>query len=219
MTGTSLNNVQEIATQATASNTGAGLFTFRPVTQGQWWWVSCVVPTAANTAAFILYVTGQEKFGWLGPQPSASIVLTRGQTVTVKATGLVAMQAVVALLIGGWEMGTARGIPPQGPSSYNQSSVTNITNYLPASASEILTVRRELLGASPVQADATFPFKIGLVVSALTSNKGLVFVGGSAVSVDSYALSPGQGIAFAVANANVIWVLGTTGDYANFLGE
>lgn len=152
-----------------------------------------------------------------------------GATLSVFAVGLVPGTQYVAFARGSITAGTSPGNPPGTVAAYVKATLIDTTvtiaNYLPTSVAGILTVDRKLLGSgTPVQVDATFPFKIGLTISALTSNTGVVRIGGgpasgAPVSANSYGLSPGQGIPFAVANANVIWLLGTTGDHAECFGE
>ena len=121
-------SVQSIPTQARSNATGAVVFTFPPVTRGQWWHVACLVPTAPTGAAFQLLVNGSPRFKWLGPLPSAAVVVTGGSAVSVKGTGLGKTTVYAALLTGAWHTGTPQGVPPQGPSSFSNTTLTGNVN-------------------------------------------------------------------------------------------
>ncbi len=61
----------------------------------------------------------------------------------------------------------------------------------------------------------------GIVVQALSSNTGTVYVGPAGVtSATGYPLAPGQAVSFGVTNANSIAILGqTTTDLVAFAGS
>ena len=114
---------QTLTAQATADATGKATWTFPLVTRGQWWHVAGIVPTAPTAAKFTLRVNGANRFSWLGPLPGAAVVVTQGSSVSITGTGLVADHTYAALLTGSWHVGEAVGVPPQGPSSFSQTSV------------------------------------------------------------------------------------------------
>ena len=66
----------------------------------------------------------------------------------------------------------------------------------------------------------------GIIVTASSGNTGTLTVGGSSVnntvngSGNGYRLGPGQSVAFAVSNANSVWVNSTvSGDTFDFVGN
>ena len=221
-------NVKETITTAKTNTLGETLISFPPVTRGQWWYVAVSIANATPTATFTLYLTGIERFSWLGGMPSASVVAVQGTKITVIGTGLAKTASFVAFLNGGWTTGTPQGIPPQGPSSFTRASIVNITNYLPASvgAGGILTVRFQMLGTTTPYAFPNFPLKVGLIcyreTATNTTHKTPIFVGGNGggapVSVDSASLGRGQGIVFPVANANILAALGPARAFLNLFG-
>ena len=57
---------------------------------------------------------------------------------------------------------------------------------------------------------ATNSYKLGIVITALTTNGGTVYVGGSGVTTGTgYALVAGQSISYAVNNSNLVYILGS----------
>ena len=150
-------SVQSIPAQAKTDATGTATFTFPPVTQGQWWHVAGIVPTAPTGAVLQLLVNGQPRFKWLGPLPGAAVVVSGGSTVSIKATGLAKTTTYTALLTGSWAFGTPEGVPPQGPSSF--TALTKSTTAIKVTTIHVLpivktvgvfTARVTLLGTSTV---------------------------------------------------------------------
>lgn len=216
--------------------TGTAQWTFAPVTMGAWWHVACIVPTAPTGAVMQLLVNGSPRFKWLGPLPSAAVVLTQGSRITVKATGLAKSTGYTALLTGAWAHGAPQGIPPQGPSSF--AAVSNATfnmttvHMLPIVATVgVFTGRVALTGTTTavalIPATRTPKYwenmKIGWTIWSTEANTGTyIYIGDSAGGTPTgWARIPSGHTklmgSFSVAwgNAWVARVAGKTGDHVN----
>ena len=115
---------QHLPLVAVSTATGAAQWTFPPVTMGSWWHVACIVPTAPTGAVMQLLVNGSPRLKWIGPLPSAAVVVTQASRITVKAAGLAKSTGYTALLTGSWSRGAPAGVPPAGPSSFSTASIT-----------------------------------------------------------------------------------------------
>lgn len=71
----------------------------------------------------------------------------------------------------------------------------------------------------------TGALKNGVIIKANISNIASILVGGSTVTTanngmgNGYPLAPGEGISFAVANLNQIYITGTAGDFVAYAGN
>lgn len=235
-------SVQNVPVQAKSDATGKATFAFPPVTRGQWWHVACLVPTAPTAAAFQLFVDGTPRFKWLGPLPSAAVVVQGGSQIKVVGTGLAASTTYAAMLTGSWSLGTAQGVPPQGPSSF--SAVANITtnittvHVLPVVKTVgVFTGRRLLAGTTTrtlviptTVANPTYwkDCKIGFSIWGTGANTGTwIYVGVAAgtTTPTTWARIPsgkGNGKTQPYGVFSVPWgdpwtarIAGKTGDHAN----
>lgn len=65
----------------------------------------------------------------------------------------------------------------------------------------------------------------GVVLKSKSTNSGTVWVGGAGVTVtdngtgNGYALAPGEAVAFAVANLNSLFIIGTAADVVYYAGN
>lgn len=72
-----------------------------------------------------------------------------------------------------------------------------------------VTTIRQTITTSAVQL-ASDTFTQGVVLTALSTNTGIIYIGGQGVtSTTGYPLSPGQSISYAVNNTNLLYVVGT----------
>jgi hypothetical protein len=227
---------QTLTAQATADATGKATWTFPLVTRGQWWHVAGIVPTAPTAAKFTLRVNGANRFSWLGPLPGAAVVVTQGSSVSITGTGLVADHTYAALLTGSWHVGEAIGVPPQGPSSFVQTSKVTITTVLATIVPAVKTVgvfTGRVLLKGTTTAVALIPstrtptywenMKIGWAVWSTDANTGtFIYIGDSTGGTPTgWARIPSGKTklmgSFSVAwgNAWVARVAGKTGDHVN----
>ena len=117
-------NPLALSAQAVADATGKITVTLPAPSLGTWWQAAVVVPTAPTGATLALYLAGSKELSWIGPQPSASVVVLASQTVKVEGSGFTAGEAVSVNLRGGWASGQPQGIAPAGPSSFTANTVT-----------------------------------------------------------------------------------------------
>ncbi len=220
-------SVQSIPAQAKTDATGTATFTFPPVTQGQWWHVAGIVPTAPTGAVLQLLVNGQPRFKWLGPQPGAAVVVARGSTVSIKATGLTKTTTYTALLTGSWSLGTPEGVPPQGPAAFTKVTAINILYpTLPATPRHMFARKVALKGLT-VPTDrvkvlgtlTSETLKVGIALTWWPTNTGKVVyyaAGGTTqgVSTNSDWISATTSFKFfPFGGLTTFEVLGKTGDY------
>lgn len=117
-------NPLALSAQAVADASGDITVTLPAPSLGTWWQAAVVVPTAPTGATLALYLAGGKELSWIGPQPSAAIVVLPGQVMKVEGAGFTAFQAVSVNVRGGWASGNAQGIPPAGPSSFTANTLT-----------------------------------------------------------------------------------------------
>lgn len=225
-----------VSTQQTAKATSGGAikFTWPNVPQGRTWRVSVVVPTAPNTAAASVYLTGTKLFPLLGSQPSAAFEVSQGRQLTVIGTGFTKTTQFTAFAIGSIYTGAALGIPPTGPSTLTQvTQITEVVNLPapPQTTGKILTIRTTLKGTStkrhlwgtttPTPATRFTTLKIGVLVRGTPTNAGkLIYIGFGNITTSSFAITAKHGVHwFGYKQAANVYLLGTTGDIANVWAE
>ena len=227
---------QHLPLVAVSNATGVAQWTFPPVTMGSWWHVACIVPTAPTGAVMQLLVNGSPRLKWIGPLPSAAVVVTQASRIAVKATGLAKSRGYTAVLTGSWAHGAPVGVPPAGPSSFAvvSNATLNVTtvHMLPVVKTVgVFTGRVALTGTTtavaiiPSTRTKTYweDSKIGWAVWSTTANTGTwVYIGDSAGGTPTgWSRIPSGKTkllgSFSVAwgNAWVARVAGKTGDHVN----
>ena len=97
------------------------------------------------------------------------------------------------------------GLDPAQPLPAGSNTIGTVLGPLPAApvtGQQVVATTAAALPANPLQN--------GLIVTALSTNTGTIYVGGGGVTAGSgYPLSAGQSISFAVANASGISIIGS----------
>jgi hypothetical protein len=117
-------NPLALSAQAVADATGKVTVRLPAPSLGTWWQAAVVVPTAPTGATLALYLAGSKELSWIGPQPSATVVILPSQVIQVEGSGFTAGQIVSVNVRGGWASGNAQGIAPAGPSSFAMNTFT-----------------------------------------------------------------------------------------------
>ena len=117
-------NPLALSAQAVADATGKVTVRLPAPSLGTWWQAAVVVPTAPTGATLALYLAGSKELSWIGPQPSATVVILPSQVIQVEGSGFTAGQIVSVNVRGGWSPGNAQGIAPAGPSSFAANTFT-----------------------------------------------------------------------------------------------
>ena len=117
-------NPLALSAQAVADATGKIAVALPAPSLGTWWQAAIVVPTAPTGATLALYLAGSKELSWIGPQPSATVVILPSQVIQVEGSGFTAGQIVSVNVRGGWASGNAQGIAPAGPSSFAMNTFT-----------------------------------------------------------------------------------------------
>lgn len=117
-------NPLALSAQAVADATGKVTVRLPAPSLGTWWQAAVVVPTAPTGATLALYLAGSKELSWIGPQPSATVVILPSQVIQVEGSGFTAGQIVSVNVRGGWSPGNAQGIAPAGPSSFTANTLT-----------------------------------------------------------------------------------------------
>ena len=117
-------NPLALSAQAVADATGKVTVRLPAPSLGTWWQAAVVVPTAPTGATLALYLAGSKELSWIGPQPSATVVILPSQVLQVEGSGFTAGQIVSVNVRGGWSPGQPQGIAPAGPSSFTSNTLT-----------------------------------------------------------------------------------------------
>ncbi len=215
-------------TAAVANATGEATFKWQGVPIGTNWVVAALVPLAPAAAVLTINENTSPVMSWIGASPSSTIEFAGGAIVSVSATGLTPGLTYRAMVRGQQYQGPALGLAPSTLASFTQAFITaststvSINNYLPTLGTKLLSVQVTLLGLSTAVQLPAFDLFLGVSLGWTPTNSGkhIYSLGAPSVSVTSASINTSVPVlGWQVANANEIWVLGTTGDIVNVTGE
>ena len=170
-------NPLALSAQAVADATGKVTVRLPAPSLGTWWQAAVVVPTAPTGATLALYLAGSKELSWIGPQPSATVVILPSQVLQVEGSGFTGGQIVSVNVRGGWSSGQPQGIAPAGPSSFAMNTFTGkvtakITGPVTLAATSTVNISGIVDITGPVTVDAATasgqapPAFVGRTVSA-----------------------------------------------------
>ena len=185
-------NPLALSAQAVADATGKLTVTLPAPSLGTWWQAAVVVPTAPTGATLGLYLAGSKELSWIGPQPSASVVVLASQTVKVEGSGFTAGDAYSVNVRGGWASGSPQGIAPAGPSSF---AATTLTGTVTAKITGPVTL------AAGTTVDATITNSTLDITGPVTVEGSSTTEPGTAPTFSGRTVSASQAAALLVTNA------------------
>lgn len=166
----------------------------------------------------------------LGQQLAASsipVVLTAAQITTLTPPSTVAVTQSTSPWVvsnGGTFAVQVSAALPSGTNVIGHIIVDSGTiTANPALASTVIVGQKKIT-ASAVQLGSNV-LTNGVIFTALSTNAGNIFIGGSGVTTtvdgtgNGYILEPGASVSAAISNTNLYYVIGTANDVLSFVGS